>query len=188
MIDYTILVPRCQAFYSKIFLYFPFSQFFPFGFPERRCWRRLPTQTQKRASRSLHTSNTAAQQASRSLKSRSAGGQQTPLAVLAARGLLFPPPAPGGPPPLRRSPPQAPGPPPGPENLFPSPHPPPPPPPPPPLPPARPTATPPQGDFRPPPVILAFCCSSGMVSAPQLHMVDLTLLSVRFTLSFRLPA
>ena len=37
MIDYTILVPRCQAFYSKIFLYFLSSQFFPFGFPERRC-------------------------------------------------------------------------------------------------------------------------------------------------------
>ena len=37
-------------------------------------------------------------------------------------------------------------------------------------------------------VILAFCCNSGILIAPQLHIVDLTLLSVRFTLSFRLPA
>ena len=87
MIDYTILVPRCQAFYSKIFLYFPSSQFFLFNFSKRR----LPTQTQKRASRSLHTSNTAAQRASLPLASRSAGRQQTPLAVLAARRVSFTP-------------------------------------------------------------------------------------------------
>ena len=37
-------------------------------------------------------------------------------------------------------------------------------------------------------VSLAFCWNSGMVSAPQLHMVDFTLLSVIATLSFRLPA
>ena len=37
-------------------------------------------------------------------------------------------------------------------------------------------------------VILAFCWSSGIVRAPQLHMVDLTLLRVRPTLSLRLPA
>ena len=159
MIDYTILVPRCQAFYSKIFLYFPSSQFFPFGFPERCCaapspnadtktrlplaphlrhsrtaslpparkpqrgqtanspcgtgrkgstpshrgrrracppLREMPTAGPRNASRSLHTSNTAAQQASRSLKSRSAGRQQTPLAVLAARGVLFHTEADGG--------------------------------------------------------------------------------------------
>ena len=34
----------------------------------------------------------------------------------------------------------------------------------------------------------AFSCSSGMVSAPQLHMVDLTLARDMATLSFRLPA
>ena len=37
-------------------------------------------------------------------------------------------------------------------------------------------------------VSFAFFCSSGIVSAPQLHIVERTLLSVRFTLSFRLPA
>ena len=37
-------------------------------------------------------------------------------------------------------------------------------------------------------VSLAFFWSSGMVSAPQLHMVERTLLRVRPTLSFRLPA
>ena len=37
-------------------------------------------------------------------------------------------------------------------------------------------------------VIFAFFCSSGMVRAPQLHMVDFTLLRVRLTLSFKLPA
>ena len=37
-------------------------------------------------------------------------------------------------------------------------------------------------------VIFAFSWSSGMVSAPQLHMVERTLLRVRFTLSLRLPA
>ena len=37
-------------------------------------------------------------------------------------------------------------------------------------------------------VSLAFCWNSGMVRAPQLHMVDLTLLRVRATLSFRRPA
>ncbi len=34
----------------------------------------------------------------------------------------------------------------------------------------------------------AFSCSSGIVSAPQLHIVCFTLLSVRATLSFRDPA
>ena len=37
-------------------------------------------------------------------------------------------------------------------------------------------------------VIFAFSCSSLIVSAPQLHIVDLTLLSDRATLSLRLPA
>ena len=37
-------------------------------------------------------------------------------------------------------------------------------------------------------VSTAFSCSSGMVRAPQLHMVDLTLARVMATLSFRLPA
>ena len=37
-------------------------------------------------------------------------------------------------------------------------------------------------------VSLAFCWSSGMVSAPQLHMVERTLERVSPTLSFRLPA
>ena len=37
-------------------------------------------------------------------------------------------------------------------------------------------------------VSTAFSCSSGMVSAPQLHMVDLTLARDIATLSFRLPA
>ena len=37
-------------------------------------------------------------------------------------------------------------------------------------------------------VILAFCCSSGMVRAPQLHMVDLILLVVFSTFSLSGPA
>ena len=37
-------------------------------------------------------------------------------------------------------------------------------------------------------VSLAFCWNSGMFSAPQLHMVERTLLRVRATLSFRRPA
>ena len=37
-------------------------------------------------------------------------------------------------------------------------------------------------------VSFAFSCSSGMVSAPQLHIVDFTFDSVRSTLSFSEPA
>ena len=37
-------------------------------------------------------------------------------------------------------------------------------------------------------VSTAFSCSSGMDRAPQLHMVDRTLLRVMATLSFRVPA
>ena len=37
-------------------------------------------------------------------------------------------------------------------------------------------------------VSTAFSCSSGMDRAPQLHMVDFTLLRVMATLSFRVPA
>lgn len=37
-------------------------------------------------------------------------------------------------------------------------------------------------------VIFAFSCNSGIVKAPQLHIVDLILLKVKPTLSFKLPA
>ena len=45
-----------------------------------------------------------------------------------------------------------------------------------------------QGFINETSVILAFCCKSGMVTAPQLHIVALILLRVAARLSFILPA
>ena len=181
MIDYTILVPRCQAFYSKIFLYFLSSQFFPFGFPERRCAAPSPnadTKTRLPLAPHLQHSRTAslppARKPQRGQTANSpcgAGRKGSTLSHRERRGLA------------RRCV----------------------------------KCRPQVREVRPGSAWLFNICyvlilendvmsaafhdgnrgnerdlglllQLGMVSAPQLHMVDLTLLSVRFTLSFRLPA